>query len=710
MQPQIAVAKSFLESFSKLPGQEQKRAREFIEKFQDNPAAPGLNFERINAAKDDKLRSVRVSQAYRAIVVHPPKGDVYLCVWVDKHDDAYDWALNKKFEVNPSSGVLQYYDTAVVEEVQSSSGAGVEVEDYQKRLFESHDDEELLLAGIPQPLLTSVRDLITETDLDALAPHLPEDASEMLYLLAAGYTLMEAIEEADRAQKVSSKVDVEDFSTALARAGSQRAFKIVEGEGELEEMLNAPLEQWRVFLHPTQRKLVRMNANGPVRVLGGAGTGKTVVLMHRAKYLLDTVFTEDTDRILVTTYTRNLALDLQANLKTLCGQDTARLDVINLHGWAKRFMASQGHSFDLISESQKRKLMQDSVNQADSLDLDLPFYLEEWDHIVQSNDVDSRDAYLTVRRVGRGTPLSRKQRSQVWGVFQLYREFLGDVHKVEWADLIRETRLFIEKQGLQLPYRAVLSDEVQDFTAGDLRLLRAIAPSGKDTMFLVGDGHQRIYGTPVVLGRCGIEVRGRSRRLKLNYRTTEQIGLQAIAILKGLEIDDLDGGIDSLTGYSALRSGPKPTVECFGSEADEGEFILRTVKRWIEEGTPLESICISSRTHSQIDDRYSQVLENAGIEWIKVERDPESEAVSPGVRLATMHRMKGLEFSRVLLAGVQAGKMPLEGSDYADHASLEDHELRERCLLYVACTRARDELVLTGYGRPSQLLVLSRIA
>jgi superfamily I DNA/RNA helicase len=348
--------------------------------------------------------------------------------------------------------------------------------------------------------------------------------------------------------------------------------------------------------------------------------------------------------------------------------------------------------------------MQDSVNQADSLDLDLAFYLEEWDHIVQSNDVESRDEYLTVRRVGRGTPLSRKERAKVWEVFELYREFLDGDHKTEWADLIRETRLYIEKQGVQLPYRAVLSDEVQDFTAGDLRLLRAIAPEGADTMFVVGDGHQRIYGTPVVLGRCGIEIRGRSRRLKLNYRTTEQIGLHAISVLKGLDIDDLDGGIDSLKGYSALRSGPTPLVECFASEADEAAYVVSTVKQWIDSGVPAESICISSRTHRQIDNRYAELLDAAGIEWLKVEKDPQSEAKKPGVRLATMHRMKGLEFSRVLLVGVQAGKMPLEAGDYADHASLEDHELRERCLLYVACTRARDALVIAGYGQASPFL------
>ena len=700
MTPQVAFAKTFLKSFADLPSQEQKRTREFLEKFQEDPTAPGINFERLNAVKDDKIRSVRISQAYRAIVVHPPKGDVYLCVWVDKHDDAYDWAAKKRFEVNPTSGVLQYYDTAVVDAMEPA----VEQEKYQECLFDEHDDEDLLLAGIPQPLLMAVRAVISETDLDALSQHLPEDASEMLYLLAAGYSLMEAIEEADRAKKAVAKVDTEDFTRALANTESQRTFKILEGEEELEKMLDAPLEQWRVFLHPTQRKLVRMKSNGPVRVLGGAGTGKTVVLMHRANYLLNEVFAAESDRILVTTYTRNLALDLESNLRNLCGRDAGRLDVINLHGWAKRFMASQGHSFKLVGESQKKKLMQDAVNQADSLDFDCPFYLDEWDHVVQASDVISRDDYLTVRRVGRGTRLSKKQRSDVWAVFELYREFLS-VHRLsEWADLVRETRLFIEKQNLTLPYRGVLSDEVQDFTAGELKLLRAIAPEGQDTMFVVGDGHQRIYGTPVTLGSCGIEIRGRSRRLKLNYRTTEQIGVQAIAILKGLQIDDLDGGTDSLKGYASLRSGPVPTIRIFDSESAEADFIRQVVGDWVSQGVAPESICLSARTHAQIDDRYAQILDADGVDWVKVEKDPEGESTKPGIRFATMHRMKGLEFSRVLLAGVQAGKMPLEVGDYADFAGLEDHETRERCLLYVACTRARDELVITGFGSPSPFL------
>ena len=276
-----------MEAYSGLPRKIQKKVREFTEKLQRDPTQPGLNFERIKVARDPKARSVRVDQSYRAIVVHPPKGDVYLCVWVDTHDEAYAWARDRRFEINPRSGTFQMFET--VEDTFAVSDFPPK-EPAEGGLFEQIDDEDLLLSGVPGPLLASVRALKTDSDLDALAPHLPSDAAEMLYLLAAGFSLVEAIEEADRSKPQLETVDVEDFGAALAKPASQERFRIVSSEAELEAMLDAPLEQWRVFLHPSQRRLVYMNANGPVRVLGGAGTGKTVVLMHRADHLASNVF------------------------------------------------------------------------------------------------------------------------------------------------------------------------------------------------------------------------------------------------------------------------------------------------------------------------------------------------------------------------------------------------------------------------------------
>lgn len=698
---QVALSKDFLEAYSRLPKVQQKKVRDFTEKFRRDPTQPGINLEKVQEARDDKVRSVRIDQAYRAIVVHPPKGDVYLCVWVDHHDEAYRWARNKVFEVNPTSGAFQLYEMP-----EAATVAPPPAEERPARgLFAELDDEDLLLAGVPGPLLPAVRAVQSEDGLDKLAPHLPEEASEMLFLMAAGYGLMEALEETERSKASQKDVDVENFEQALSKSESQRQFAIVEDETQLGEILDAPLEQWRIFLHPTQRRLVEMQANGPVRVLGGAGTGKTVVLMHRARHLARHVFNADDDRLLVTTFTRNLALDLGMNLRNLCGPEFPRLEIVNLHSWAARFMRRHGVEFRIIPEYEKTQLWEMACAELDSLDFPVSFYIDEWDQIVQHQNIDSRDAYFGARRVGRGTRLGRKQRAAVWKVCERYRHLLNDGGWVEWADVIRETRLFILKQGISLPYRAVLSDEVQDFAPNDLMLLRTLVPEGASDLYLVGDGHQRIYARETRLGRCGINIRGRSKRLKLNYRTTEQIRNRAVAILENCEIDDLDGGLDSLKGYRSLRVGQSPEVRFFEKESEEARYISHCIRDWLGEVKP-EAICLAARTRSLLRDRYLPILEAAGIDAILVETDPETEAKRPGVRVATMHRMKGLEFKRVLLAGTNDGVVPLSirTGFPDDQASQADHERRERCLFYVASTRARDSLVITGFGTPSSFI------
>lgn len=702
VQARLAVAKSFLEAYSRLPKKQQKKVREFTERFQQDPTRKGLNFEHIAGAKDPKVRSLRVDQTYRVIVVQPDRGDVLLCVWVDHHDEAYRWAERKTFEVNPLSGVLQVYSVEEgLEAISEAEPAPKKTEQRAPKLFDANDDEELLLAGVPQPLLISVRALETAHELDAIAPHLPADATDMLYLLAAGCDFMEALEEASRPKEKVAAIDTSDFTAALELPETQSVFKLVEGEDELEGILDAPLEQWRVFLHPSQRRLVDRHVNGPVRVLGGAGTGKTVVLLHRAKHLAELVFNQPEDRLLVTTFTRNLAIDLADTLKSLCPKVVERIEVRNLHAWARSFYEQQvGRRLKVLeSDERRRELMAAAATVAPGEEFGVSFYLDEWDQVLQPQEAVTKELYFRARRVGRGTRLGRKQRSEVWEVLSRYRELLDADGLLEWQDVVREARLYLERSKTKLPYRAVLADEVQDLSPPELKLLRAIVSPGPNDMFLVGDAHQRIYSNMATLGACGIEIRGRSKRLKLNYRTTEEIRTRAVSILENLEIDDLDGGVDSLKGYRSLRTGPVPELHACERPEDEQKIIVETVTRWLQNSTP-ESICLGARTNRLVK-RYMQILKDAGIpnEQIK----PESSTSRPGVRVTTMHRLKGLEFKKVLLCGVQDGDVPLALPDmkFADEASIEDHDRRERCLFYVASTRARDELVVTGFGERS---------
>jgi superfamily I DNA/RNA helicase len=710
MQAQVALSKDFLEAFSSLPETQQKKTREFLTKFRENPTQPGMHLEPIETAVDPKVRSVRLDQVYRIIMIQPPRGDVFLCVWVDRHDDAYSWVRRRRFDVNPMSGVFQVYET--VDAPAPGPDVTHQVPTGGRRsggkpttgLLSDHTDEDILLAGVPAALLPAVRDLCTEEDLDRLAPRLPADAAEMLYRLAAGYTVTEAWEEAALTQP-PAPVEPDDFERALGLAGSQRTFRLLQSDLDLEEILNAPLEQWRVFLHPTQRALVQVKASGPVRVLGGAGTGKTVALLHRAVWLASKVFTDRDDRILVTTFTHNLAIDLRTQLRKISGNAFERIEVMNLHDWALRFLRRHGFAWNMIKDEDRRQLFQEAVAAEGVDDYPAAFYLDEWDRVVQEQNVDSLDAYFTARRVGRGLRLDRKARAAVWPVFARYRALLQESGMNEWPDMIREALGLFRSQKTISPYRAVLADEVQDFAPNELRLLRALAPEGPDSLFLVGDGHQRIYGHKTTLGACGIEIRGRSRRLRLNYRTTQEIRKRAVSILEGCAIDDLDGEPDNMRGFVSLRSGPAPRILHFDSEAREREAVIAILKEWLKT-VPDQAICLGARTHALLRGRYQQMVKDAEIPAVVVGTDPEAEARRPGIRLATLHRMKGLEFRCVLLAGIQEGTMPLtpEDASDADEASRQDREMGERCLLYVGASRARDELVIVGYGRPSPIL------
>jgi len=698
----VAISRNFLDCLARLPKNIQKKVRTFTEKFQADPTQPGMNFERLQGAVDPKVRSVRIDQAYRAIVIHPPKGDVFLCVCVDHHDRAYAWVKNKRFEVNPKSGVIQLFDVQDMPFEPPATEPVPQAPVEPQGLFADTDDEDLLLAGVPAMLLPSIRALHAESDLDAISPHLPEDCAETLYGIAAGMSATEAIAEAARA--TTDKIDVEDFAAAIERPSTRRQFKVVEDGSELAAMFDQPLEQWRLFLHPSQQKIVDADVGGPMRVLGGAGTGKTVVLMHRARHLARSL--PGTGKILVTTYTRNLARDLRRSLKTLCGDISKRLEITNLDAWARNYLASKGVSFRILAQAaERKKRMRLAADEHPDVRLSQTFFLEEWDRVIQANDILDERSYLRVSRKGRGVRLDRNKRADAWRVFSTYRSDLERDNLMEWADIIREARLTLEKSDGSPPFVAVCADEVQDFGGSALRLLRALAPQGRNDLFLAGDGHQRIYGQPIPLSSCGIEIRGRAHRLRLNYRTTDLIARQGLAIVKGLSVDDLDGGEDSLTGYTSLRRGLKPESHLLQNETQEADVVLSKIRQWLEVGRNPEHICLVTRTKQPLQERYQPMLNEAGIPTTVLDSESE-EGDAPGcVRLATMHRLKGLEYPCVLLASVHDGEVPLRFAlETEDAATRKEALAQERCLLYVACTRARDELVICGYGKPSKLL------
>ena len=560
----------------------------------------------------------------------------------------------------------------------------------------------MLAFGLPEVLLPAVRAVQTESELQQLVPHLPGEAAEALLWLADGLAPDEVLEVMTASSAPSREVDTRDLETALSHPDSRRRFATVDSQQDLASMLNAPLEKWRIFLHPSQERLARWDVNGPVRVLGGAGTGKTVVAMHRVRYLASEVYADKTDRILFTTFTGNLAQNIERNLRELCGSEMERVEVVHLHAWAVRFMRTQGVQYSIVNSQQQNECWEEAIAVSNVDGWDAGFLRQEWEEVVQANGIRTKEEYLRVHRLGRGRTLSRPDRARVWSVFDEYREALENRGMVEWVDVIRETRRYLEQQNQILPYRAVVVDEAQDLHVEEWRLIRALVPDGPNDLFIVGDAHQRIYGRKVVLGRCGINIRGRSRKLRINYRTTEEIRDWAVALLEGVSVDDLDDGSDDQQGYHSLLKGVVPEVHGFGRLEQEREFLGPLVTQLTQEYAP-EEICLVARTRDQLTRDYLPVLEEQ--EVVHVVLDQEAAEGEEGVRLATMHRVKGLEFPCMVLAGVSADRLPLRVRWLAgDATSQEEHVARERALLFVAATRARDRLVVTYWGEGSPFL------
>lgn len=693
----VAISSEFLEAFARIPKSQQKKVREFINRFQNNPYANSINYEELHDVKDDRVRSARIDLTYRAILLHPKKGNVFILVWVDHHDEAMEWAKRKVFDINPNTGALQVYEPEELTEVNRrfEELENKELEDYP--LFETFPDQDLLRTGLPEILLPTVKAIKTTEQLNELQRYLPEEAYEALFWIGnLGYSVDQAISEV--VSSVQTNIDTEDFESALEHPDSKRRFAVVKSVDEMVKMLNAPLEKWRVFLHPTQANIVTKTYNGPVRVLGGAGTGKTVVAMHRAQYLAKTFLSNENQKILFTTYNKNLAKNISKNLKLICGNEYKNIEVVHLHSWASQFLASQGIKLPVADQTEINECWRDTFRAIGTGDWTEAFIKGEWEHVIQANGIRKKADYLRIPRIGRGQRISRPKRAEIWEFFEEYIHNMNSLAKVEWIDLIRETRKYLEQNRYVFPYKSVIVDETQDFHPEELKLVRAIVPKGKNDIFLVGDAHQRIYGQPVVLSRCGIDIRGRSKKLKINYRTTEEIRDLATSILIDVPIDDMDGQFDESLGYKSLLHGPTPQVHKFKSFQEEIRYIQKDLINLLKEVDPA-TVCLVARTHSQINEYVSE-LSNAGIKLLSLEEDKETDNA---VRFGTMHRVKGLEFHHMYIMGVNHGFLPLlfDEVDLMD----ENYNIREKCLLHVAATRARDSLTITSSGKPSEFLM-----
>ena len=686
IKPKVALSQDFLLHLPRLPAAIQGKVLKWAIRFQTDPTASGFNYEKIRAARDPHLRSVRIDGDWRGVVFVPPRSDLYILLYVDHHDAAYRWAENRKLTINPVTGAMQ---VVLVEEV-SAPPAPAEVAvrqapdkmDEPQRLFAALSDTELLSLGTPADLLSRVRQITSEAALDALQPVLPIEAYEGLFLVAAGDTVSQVLSA--RETQVDRPIDTEDFARSVETAESQSRFVVVDNDEALTAIMNAPLAQWRVFLHPLQKRLAVGDRSGPMRVLGGAGTGKTVLAMHRARWLAEHA-TPAGKKVLVTTFTRNLAIDIETNLNTLCTQDVmSRIEVRNLDAWVLRFLRSKRYEQSIVYGRQDEAAacwnLALAVKDA-SLGLDDEFYAAELEQVVLAQGVATLDAYRSARRVGRGVVLSRAKRDAIWPVFEEYRAQLASRRLKEVDDAYRDAAQLIAKEQHH-PYSAVVVDETQDFGPQALRLLRALIEPGTNDLFFVGDGHQRIYPrNKAAMSRSGIDIRGRARKLYINYRTTDEIRRQAVALLEGVAVDDLDDGTDDNARYKSLSHGPAPILESCPSREALLERVKAILAAWgvVPEAPHLGATCVMAESKARRD-QLRAALRSAGYAVESIEPDTRVSAEANCLLFATMHRAKGLEFQNVIVTSTTVRQ--------------GDREAVAPQLLYVALTRAKQRAAL----------------
>lgn len=695
----VAFSDKYFDSLLKLTPNEQAQANKAVMLFQQDPQHGGLHYEKLTAFRDDKLRSIRVNQDVRIILATVEKQNLYLMLYIDHHEQAYFWAARRKVEINPNTGNLQVFTVQEQELIAAEQPAMVT----QPGLFDAIRDRQLVQLGVPEEALPLVRSMKIEADLETarLNEQIPADVHDGLFMLMAGASFDEAFNEVIPA--ITQQVDTDDFAAALARPESRACFVVAENEEALQEVLNQSLEKWRVFLHPAQRRLVEGKKNGPVRVLGGAGTGKTVVAMHRAKWLAEHVATP-ANKVLFTTFTRNLAADIQQNLNKICSPaQRERIEVINLDAWVISFLKKQGYDYGLLMNTQQERQLWEQAysDKPAGSELSLAFFQEEWARVIQPLSIMTADEYKTSSRIGRGTPLNRQQRIDIWPVFERYRHLLSSNYLKEPDDAYRDARRLLEgSPELRPELCAVIVDEAQDMGTQAFMLIRALVPPSSNDLFIVGDGHQRIYGkNKVVLGQCGIDIRGRSSRLKVNYRTTDETRQVAVSVLEGVSVDDLDGGEDTQAYYHSLMHGPSPSIRSFASMTEQ---VHQVIEDLMANDLAADNCCVIARTRKELLEIQAEFV-SRGQRCHMLDRDS-TPTPDGAINLATMHRVKGLEFDAVFILSANKGLVPLDFvvNQAADLVARRQKENEERALIYVSLTRARKLAFVYGYGQMSE--------
>jgi superfamily I DNA/RNA helicase/mRNA-degrading endonuclease RelE of RelBE toxin-antitoxin system len=664
---------------------------DFMRKFRQDPSSPGLRFKQLKA--DSRLYSARVSDDYRTLMLHV-KDDEYMLVTVKHRSESYDNPERYAYQINQVTGGIDFYDMAsLAGTVKPITPAG------PPPLFARYSQSRLIELGVGRPLLSTIGKITTEEQLLEFTECVPRLTADVLLALYDGASVEEVMEQVTAPVSVAEPVDPTDYAAAVARPASL----VTTDDETLQAILQGGFERWQVYLHPVQRRVVERSYSGPARVSGGPGTGKTIVALHRVKWLVQRLPSGSSGKdVLLTTFNKNLAADLRQRLLLLGGKELLdRVDVVNIDRLATQVLneAQPGTRLHWMDDSKAIDLWREVLLELGETRWDAEFLHDEWSQVVLGHAITSRQEYFRTRRAGRGRQLNRAQRAAIWELVEQFTKRLDDQNLWTFRRVAAHAaRLEREFAATREPrYRHIVVDEAQDLSSAHWMLLRAMVGRGPNDLFLTGDTHQRIYDNYVSLGSLGIEIRGRSSWLTLTYRSTHEILTAASRILGTESWDDMDDGTDSLDGYRSVLRGPQPEFRAYGSWQEELDGILRQVREWTGGDA---SIAVSVPTKKQVE-QVESYLSAHGVPAGSI--GPDGPRLHDGVHIGTLQRFKGLEYQRVILAGITDAAVPGQRV-VADPARQQRELMRARSLLFVAATRARDALVISWSGQPSRFL------
>lgn len=689
---EFRIADTFTDSLARLTGDEQKAVKTTAFDLQMNPAAPGLQFHKLDRAKDKNFWSVRVSSDIR-LIVHKTSASLLLC-YVDHHDKAYDWAQRRKLETHPKTGAAQLVEIReTVKEVVVPVFVQAEAAAVPKRLAEPKrvlggvSDEELLGYGVPAEWLDDARSA-TEDSLLVLADHLPAEAAEALLELATG-------------GKPRVPQPVLAATSPFDHPDAQRRFRVMTNLEELQRALDFPWEKWTVFLHPDQRQWVEYEFTGPARVGGSAGTGKTIVALHRAVHLARK---NPNARVLLTTFSDSLASALHTRLKRLLGNEprlAERIDVYSLNAIGLRLYKAHVGAVTIATQDLVKDAIREAATAVGGHNFGNHFLWTEWDQVVDAWQLTTWEAYRDVVRLGRKTRLPEAQRRMLWSVFERVRAVLRARKVSTIPELFSGLAAAIAKCKKTV-FDFAIVDEAQDISVAHLRFFAALGGGRPNALFFAGDLGQRIFQQPFSWKSLGVDIRGRSKTLRVNYRTSHQIRMQADRLLAPI-VTDLDGISEDRSDAVSVFNGPPPAIQTLASEGEETRAVASWIRERARDGVQPHEIGVFVRSDAQIARARAAVAE-AGLPLRVLDEHVETERGQ--VSVSTMHLAKGLEFRAVVVMACDDEVIPLQQriESVGDDADLQDVYETERHLLYVACTRARDYLLVTGVAPASEFL------